>query len=104
MGRLPAEIDVAGSARARRAFVRARGVASAEALLRLALVYGATALSLRGTAAWAAASGLADISDVALLIAGGVRTSIVASGRLNPAPPQRTPDHSISLRRCPSGR
>lgn len=50
-----------------RAFVRARGVDSPETLLRLALIYGATDLSLRGTAAWAEAAGLASISDVALL-------------------------------------
>ncbi len=67
MGRLPATVDVAALARERKAFVRARGVPNAEALLRLALTYGATPLSLRGTAAWGAANGLADISDVALL-------------------------------------
>lgn len=67
IGRFPETLDVATSARERKAFVRARGVPNAEALLRLALTYGATPLSLRGTAAWAAASGLAEISDVALL-------------------------------------
>lgn len=36
-------------------------------MLRLALIYGATDLSLRGTAAWAEAAGLASLSDVALL-------------------------------------
>ena len=35
--------------------------------MRLALTYGATPLSLRGTAAWSAASRLAEISDVSLL-------------------------------------
>lgn len=40
---------------------------SPEALLRLALIYGATDLSLRGTAAWAEAAGLASLSDVGLL-------------------------------------
>lgn len=67
IGRLPATVDVAALARERRAFVRARGVPDAETLLRLALAYGATPLSLRGTAGWGGASGLADISDVALL-------------------------------------
>jgi hypothetical protein len=67
IGRLPETVDVAALARERRAFVRARGVPDAEALLRLALTYGATPLSLRGTAAWGAASKLAEISDVALL-------------------------------------
>jgi hypothetical protein len=67
LGRLSTGIDVGGSARATGAFVRARGVPSAEALLRLALIYGATDLSLRGTAAWAEAAGMARLSDVALL-------------------------------------
>jgi len=47
--------------------MRAREVSSAQDLLRLALVYGATPLSLRATAAWAEAAGLARLSDVALL-------------------------------------
>jgi hypothetical protein len=46
---------------------RRRGVADAGVLLRLALVYGGGGLSLRGTVAWAAAAGVADLSDVALL-------------------------------------
>ena len=65
--RLPIGLDLAGSAREAGAFVRARKVRSAECLLRLALIYGATPLSLRGTAAWAEASGLTELSDVALL-------------------------------------
>lgn len=65
--RLPSGVDIDASAREAGAFVRARGVPSAQALLRLALVYGATDLSLRGTAAWAEAAGLARLSDVALL-------------------------------------
>jgi hypothetical protein len=67
LARLPAGLDLAAAARAHRAFVRPRGVRSAAALLRLALVYANTPLSLRGTAAWAAAAGVAEISDVALL-------------------------------------
>jgi hypothetical protein len=47
--------------------VRPRGVRSAAALLRLSPVHASTPLSLRGTAAWAAATGVADLSDVALL-------------------------------------
>lgn len=66
--RLPADLDLSKTARQCRAFRRARGVRSAEDLLRLALIYGTTSLSLRGTAAWASAQGLADISDVALLL------------------------------------
>lgn len=65
--RLTAGFDLGATARASGAFVRARGVPSPEALLRLALIYGATDLSLRGTAAWAEAAGLASLSDVALL-------------------------------------
>lgn len=55
------------SAAACNALRRRRGVRSAADLLRLALVYGYCDFSLRETAAWAAASGVADVSDVALL-------------------------------------
>jgi hypothetical protein len=64
---LPAGLDLAGSAREAGVFVRARGVPSPQALLRLALVYANTPLSLRATAAWAGAAGVALLSDVALL-------------------------------------
>ena len=67
LARLPGGLDLPGTARAHGAFVRPRAVRSAEALLRLALVYANTPLSLRGTAAWAAAAGVAELSDVALL-------------------------------------
>jgi hypothetical protein len=67
LGRLPPDLDLSTSARVHGAFRRAREVKDAATLLRLALVYGATALSLRGTAVWAEASGLARLSDVALL-------------------------------------
>ena len=67
LARLRALVDLEGSARECRALRRRRGVADAGVLLRLALVYGGTRLSLRGTAAWAAAAGVADLSDVALL-------------------------------------
>jgi hypothetical protein len=49
------------------AFKRRRGVADAGTLLKLALMYGFCGFSLRHTAALAAANGLADVSDVALL-------------------------------------
>src|SRR4026208_1754623 len=49
------------------ALVRRRGIASAQALLRLILVYSLCGLSLRATAAWAQAQGVASVSDVALL-------------------------------------
>ena len=56
------------SARATKAFVRARGVRSAVDLLRLTLAYCLSHTGLRGTAGWAAAVGLAKLSDVALLL------------------------------------
>jgi hypothetical protein len=58
---------LAAAAREHRAWRRARGARSPSDLLRLALVYANTPLSPRGTAAWAAAGGVAELSDVALL-------------------------------------
>lgn len=55
------------SARETKALVRRRGLASAVDLLRLVLAYCLGERGLRLTAAWAAAVGLADISNVALL-------------------------------------
>ena len=55
------------SARERGAFIRARGVKSAQDLLRLAFMYGPGGHSLRLVAAMAAAAGMADVSDVAIL-------------------------------------
>ncbi len=49
------------------ALKRKRCVDSASTLLRLALAYGFCGLSLRQTAAWAEACGVASLSDVALL-------------------------------------
>src|SRR5271166_5565141 len=54
-------------ARRHGAFQRSRGVKSADDLLRLMLAYGPGGRSLRATAAEAAARGIADVSDVALL-------------------------------------
>ena len=68
VARLPGEFDLVATARRFGAFERSRRVRSAEDLLRLALIYGTTSLSLRGTAAWASAQGLAALSDVALLL------------------------------------
>ena len=65
--RLGGEASLSESARSTGAFVRRRGVASAVDLLRLILAYCLGAGGLRLTAAWAAAAGLADISNVALL-------------------------------------
>lgn len=49
------------------ALTRKRRIDSADTLLRLAMVYGFCGLSLRQTAAWAEASDVASLSDVALL-------------------------------------
>ena len=67
LARLRDLVDLEGSARDCGALRRRREVADAGVLLRLALVYGGTKLSLRGTVAWVAAAGVADLSDVALL-------------------------------------
>lgn len=64
---LPACLDLDKTARETGALLRRRGVGDAATLLRLALVYGPCGLSLRETAAWAELSGLASLSDVALL-------------------------------------
>ena len=58
---------ISSSARQSKAFVRAREVHSAIDLLRLTLAYCLGHVGLRSTAAWAEATGLASLSDVALL-------------------------------------
>lgn len=55
------------SARETKAFQRPREVRTASDLLRLTLAYCLGKVGLRSIAAWAAASGIADMSDVALL-------------------------------------
>lgn len=55
------------SARAYGAIERVREVRDAASLLRLALAYGPGGQSLRGTAAWAELSGVARLSNVALM-------------------------------------
>lgn len=55
------------SARELKALRRRRRIDSASTLLRLALAYGFCGMSLRQTAAWAEAAGVASLSDVALL-------------------------------------
>jgi hypothetical protein len=62
-----AAIDLEATARACGALVRRRAIRSAEMLLRLALAYGPGGLSLRAAAAWAGASGLAELSDTAVM-------------------------------------
>ena len=65
--RLGGAAAIGASARETKAFLRARGIANAVALLRLILAYCLGQRGLRSTAAWASAIGLADISNVALL-------------------------------------
>lgn len=60
-------IDIEASARACGAFERPRKIANAKDLLRLAMLYGPCGLSLRSTSVWAASTGMADLSDVAIL-------------------------------------
>jgi len=64
---LPPGLDLEASLRECGGQQRKRAVRSATSLLRLALVYGFCGLSLRQTAAWAQAQGVARLSDVALL-------------------------------------
>ena len=94
LGWLPAGLDLTASAREYGALRRRRGIKSAEDLLRLALIYGATPLSLRTTAAWADAAGVAALSDVALLyrLQGaeawlGALVGALLAPRLDPPPP-----------------
>ena len=67
LSRLEEHADLEASAREYGALRRARAVRSGAQLMRLVLVYVLSGLSLRGTAAWAEASGEASLSDVALL-------------------------------------
>jgi hypothetical protein len=62
---LPADLEA--SAKETGALQRKRGVPSAQALLRLAFAYAYAGLSLRATATWARKTGVAFLSDVALL-------------------------------------
>ena len=65
--RLGGEAVLGAEARQTKAFVRPREIKSATQLLRLVLAYCLGGTGLRSTAAWAAAVGLADVSDVAIL-------------------------------------
>jgi hypothetical protein len=66
-GHLPPGFDLEETARARRAFTRARGVKDAATLLQLAMAYGGCGMSLRETCTWAAAVGLAELKDPSLI-------------------------------------
>jgi hypothetical protein len=65
LGLLPSDLEA--SARASGALHRRRAVRSAADLLRLALAYALSGWPLRLVAAWAAVSGLGQLSDVAVL-------------------------------------
>jgi hypothetical protein len=65
--RLGGVAAIEASARELRAFVRARAVQSAADLLRLIMAYCLGGMGLRLTSAWAASTGLANLSNVALL-------------------------------------
>src|SRR5579862_4406125 len=67
VGHVSSLVDLDASARTHRALLRKRGVRSAADLLHLALLYGPGALSLRGTASFAAEAGIAELCDVSLL-------------------------------------
>lgn len=67
LARLEEHADLDASAREQGALRRVRVIRTGAQLLRLVLVYVLSGLSLRGTAAWAEASGEASLSDVALL-------------------------------------
>jgi hypothetical protein len=66
-GMLPRGFDLETTLRKSGGLLRRRAIRSAETLLRLVLAYSLCGLSLRATAAWAQAQGLARVSDVALL-------------------------------------
>jgi hypothetical protein len=65
--RMGGAMALASSARRYKAFIRPRALTSAADLVRLAFMYGPGGYSLRELAAMAAADGVADISDVAVL-------------------------------------
>lgn len=65
--RLGGAVALNASARLSKAFLRPRGIRDAVDLLRLILAYCLGGRGLRAVAAWAAASGLADISNPAIL-------------------------------------
>src|SRR5262245_19102666 len=67
LARLDEHVDVDPSARQHGAMRRMRVIRSGAQLLRLVLAYALSGLSLRGTSAWAEATGAASFSDVALL-------------------------------------
>ncbi|MEO3435613.1 transposase [Inquilinus sp. CAU 1745] len=67
LGRLDGLVDLEGSARSSGALRRRRLIRSADVLLRFCFAYVLGPLSFRGVSGWATQSGLADLSDVAVL-------------------------------------
>ena len=67
VSRLGGAASLATTARICKAFLRPRGIRNAVDLLRIILAYCLGDRGLRATAAWAAAAGLADISNPAIL-------------------------------------
>jgi hypothetical protein len=67
LARLGGTASIEASAREMRAFQRVRAVTCAADLLRLILAYCLGGMGLRSACAWAASTGLADLSNVALL-------------------------------------
>ena len=64
---IPRGFDLEETLRQSGGLQRKRAISDAATVLRLALVYGLCGLSLRSTAAWAQAQGVAVLSDVALM-------------------------------------
>ena len=67
LARLEEHVDIDASARQHGAIKRMRSIKTGAQMLRLVLAYALNGLSLRGTSAWAEATGAASLSDVALL-------------------------------------
>jgi hypothetical protein len=90
VARLGGSAHLETGARETKAFVRARVIESAADLLRLILAYCLGDRGLRSTAAWASATGLVDISNVALLYrlrqCGGWLTMLVGEALAARAP------------------
>jgi hypothetical protein len=66
LARLPPELDLDALAVSTKAIERGRKVLDGTCLLRLALARGPGGLSLNQTAAWAAMTGLTELSDPAV--------------------------------------
>jgi Transposase DDE domain len=64
---LPPGFDLEQTARARKAFTRAREVKDVATLLQLAMAYGGCGMGLREICAWAAATGLAELKNPSLM-------------------------------------